>query len=96
MRGILRGFKWTWVLNTYSVLFLTVALSFWLGRRVEEMHRASRATSCVWVGCMGILLGLWLYSHKRGGWQAIEPPAEVFLFWFLLLMAVLGVFIFSM
>lgn len=96
MRGILRSFKWTWVLNTYSVLFLAVGVSAWLGRLVEDMHHASQATNCMWIGCVGILLGLWLYSRKHGGWQAIEPPAEVFLFWFLLLMAALGVFIFSM
>jgi len=96
MREILRAFKWTWVLNTYSVLFSTIAVWVWLGRRIEDMHRASQAANCMWVACLGILLGLWLYSRKRGGWRAIEPPAEVFLFWFLLLMGALAVFIFSM
>jgi len=76
------SFNWTWIINLYSILFLTIGLSSWLDILIKDAHRAGQVRTLVWVGFAAVTLGLWRYLRKRGGWQAIEPPPEVFLFWF--------------
>ena len=90
----MQSFKWTWILNIYSVLFLAVGASMWLDALIEDVHRAHQASDCIWIGSMAVLLGLWLYSRRCGGWRAIEPPPEVFLFWFFLWILTFIVFLF--
>jgi hypothetical protein len=34
------SFNWTWIINWYSILFLTTGLSSWLDILIEDTHRA--------------------------------------------------------
>jgi hypothetical protein len=90
------SFNWTWIINWYSILFLTTGLSSWLDILIENTHRAGQVRTFVWVGFAAVTLGLWLYLRKRGGWQVIEPPPEVFLFWFLITILVMAVSILAL